>query len=420
MDDGIRVSGGTVEEETAECCHCGHQVPIANKVVHELRCTRVHHGQQQQQQQQMGLRRRRAPQSSTTQDTTHWEETKASEPPAAEAPSLAQPQLNEQPPYQAQAQARAQAEGEWPCAICTFSNQASSSACSMCNAQRGATDAGVAAAAAAAAGAAQGASATQTGGTGESENPQSCPRCTYVNSEGSDTCEMCGERLQRGPDSSFRDRLIPPVASGDGAGEGMGAFGGAINGAMLGAVAAGMLGGGRNRSVLGDMLQGALVGGGAGAILGSAMQPSDGGGGPSTRTRSRSSIRTSHGFGTGLGGQSVIISSDERLLEQLRAMLGGGQAGSGDDYEQLLRQFGGPEARPASEAAVRSIPSSRVSPAEADRLAQADETCCICMEAFAEGDSVKRLQCTHMFHEKCVDTWLRSNGSCPVCKMEVP
>lgn len=42
--------------------------------------------------------------------------------------------------------------------------------------------------------------------------------------------------------------------------------------------------------------------------------------------------------------------------------------------------------------------------------------CTICMEAFAEGEQVRTLQCLHKFHTKCIDRWLASSDLCPICK----
>ncbi|PWA80204.1 Zinc finger, RING/FYVE/PHD-type [Artemisia annua] len=43
--------------------------------------------------------------------------------------------------------------------------------------------------------------------------------------------------------------------------------------------------------------------------------------------------------------------------------------------------------------------------------------CSICLSEFEAGDTVKVIpNCGHGFHPTCIDTWLTSNVSCPVCR----
>lgn len=44
-------------------------------------------------------------------------------------------------------------------------------------------------------------------------------------------------------------------------------------------------------------------------------------------------------------------------------------------------------------------------------------TCTICLEDFLEEDWIKKLPCSHMFHERCIDKWLLKTSHCPFrCK----
>eukprot|EP00929_Paragymnodinium_shiwhaense_P120329 TRINITY_DN92270_c0_g1_i1.p1 TRINITY_DN92270_c0_g1~~TRINITY_DN92270_c0_g1_i1.p1 ORF type:complete len:366 (-),score=77.93 TRINITY_DN92270_c0_g1_i1:103-1200(-) len=45
--------------------------------------------------------------------------------------------------------------------------------------------------------------------------------------------------------------------------------------------------------------------------------------------------------------------------------------------------------------------------------------CLICLEEFSEGEDVKTLPCLHIYHQKCVETWLRTDNSCPCCKTPI-
>jgi len=41
-------------------------------------------------------------------------------------------------------------------------------------------------------------------------------------------------------------------------------------------------------------------------------------------------------------------------------------------------------------------------------------TCVICAADVEPGDVVRKMQCGHIFHGKCIDTWLRHSPSCPM------
>jgi hypothetical protein len=43
-------------------------------------------------------------------------------------------------------------------------------------------------------------------------------------------------------------------------------------------------------------------------------------------------------------------------------------------------------------------------------------SCAICLEEFAPGHVARRLPCCHSFHRDCVDKWLKSKATCPVCQ----
>ncbi|KAH6805583.1 hypothetical protein C2S51_030414 [Perilla frutescens var. frutescens] len=46
-----------------------------------------------------------------------------------------------------------------------------------------------------------------------------------------------------------------------------------------------------------------------------------------------------------------------------------------------------------------------------------DAECCICLGIFCDGDNVKVLPlCQHCFHSECVDKWLTTQSSCPLCR----
>ncbi|KAI9124418.1 hypothetical protein K1719_004340 [Acacia pycnantha] len=47
----------------------------------------------------------------------------------------------------------------------------------------------------------------------------------------------------------------------------------------------------------------------------------------------------------------------------------------------------------------------------------AEATCSICLGDFSEIEWLRELpDCGHLFHQKCIDMWLRMNSSCPLCR----
>ena len=57
--------------------------------------------------------------------------------------------------------------------------------------------------------------------------------------------------------------------------------------------------------------------------------------------------------------------------------------------------------------------------ATSEDLARADHTCIICREDMPEGSHSKKLDCNHVFHMKCLRSWLERQQNCPVCRSPV-
>ncbi|KAK1325715.1 E3 ubiquitin-protein ligase ATL41 [Acorus calamus] len=60
---------------------------------------------------------------------------------------------------------------------------------------------------------------------------------------------------------------------------------------------------------------------------------------------------------------------------------------------------------------LRALPINRAGPNSGD--------CSICLSAFEEEELARVLpNCKHVFHVECIDMWLGSHSTCPVCRAE--
>jgi hypothetical protein len=106
---------------------------------------------------------------------------------------------------------------------------------------------------------------------------------------------------------------------------------------------------------------------------------------------------------------------------------GGGAAGTSVTTTTTTTTIKGLKKR-ALKALPKLAYADAVAAASAARGADADgedwwnkaevlSECAICLAEFGEWEEVRVMpQCGHGFHVACVDTWLRSNSSCPSCR----
>ncbi|CAL5190789.1 unnamed protein product [Lathyrus oleraceus] len=51
-----------------------------------------------------------------------------------------------------------------------------------------------------------------------------------------------------------------------------------------------------------------------------------------------------------------------------------------------------------------------------EKFINEDPECCICLAKYKDKEEVRKLPCSHVFHLKCVDQWLKIISCCPLCK----
>ncbi|KAK0593256.1 hypothetical protein LWI29_033655 [Acer saccharum] len=67
------------------------------------------------------------------------------------------------------------------------------------------------------------------------------------------------------------------------------------------------------------------------------------------------------------------------------------------------------------------IPTYKFSIDIGSALKSRDFACLICLSEFNDGEAVRLLsECLHSFHVPCIDMWLVSHSSCPLCRADTP
>lgn len=71
---------------------------------------------------------------------------------------------------------------------------------------------------------------------------------------------------------------------------------------------------------------------------------------------------------------------------------------------------------PARSSDIAALPTHVVK--DGDNMGEQTK-CTICLESFGDGDELKTLPCLHIYHQKCIEQWLGTDNSCPVCKTPI-
>ncbi|XKL64357.1 hypothetical protein PGB90_004443 [Kerria lacca] len=87
-----------------------------------------------------------------------------------------------------------------------------------------------------------------------------------------------------------------------------------------------------------------------------------------------------------------------------------------ENYEALLHvaeRLSEEKPRGLNKVEINQIPSFKF---DTEKHHSDQTTCVVCMCDFEEQQILRDLPCSHMFHAKCVDKWLKTNRTCPICR----
>ncbi|GAU91284.1 hypothetical protein RvY_03569-2 [Ramazzottius varieornatus] len=91
---------------------------------------------------------------------------------------------------------------------------------------------------------------------------------------------------------------------------------------------------------------------------------------------------------------------------------------SHENYEVLLNlaeRLGDAKPKGLSKQEIEKIYSHRFNGEQSEH---GQVSCVICISDFEPKQSLRQLPCSHEFHSKCIDKWLKSNRTCPICRSD--
>ncbi|KAH8383264.1 hypothetical protein KR009_007607 [Drosophila setifemur] len=89
-----------------------------------------------------------------------------------------------------------------------------------------------------------------------------------------------------------------------------------------------------------------------------------------------------------------------------------GREGLDTIVTQMLNQMETSGPPPLSAQRINEIPNVQVSAEEVERKVQ----CSICWDDFKLDETVRKLPCSHLYHENCIVPWLNLHSTCPICR----
>ncbi|KAJ4884395.1 RING-H2 finger protein ATL11 [Raphanus sativus] len=79
-----------------------------------------------------------------------------------------------------------------------------------------------------------------------------------------------------------------------------------------------------------------------------------------------------------------------------------------------------PRARGLDASVVETFPTFRYSTVKTLKIGKEALECPVCLNEFEDDETLRLIpKCCHVFHPGCVDAWLRSHATCPLCRADL-
>ncbi|XP_017141384.1 E3 ubiquitin-protein ligase Iruka [Drosophila miranda] len=89
-----------------------------------------------------------------------------------------------------------------------------------------------------------------------------------------------------------------------------------------------------------------------------------------------------------------------------------GREGLDTIVTQMLNQMETSGPPPLSSNRINEIPNVQITSEEVEKKIQ----CSICWDDFKIDETVRKLPCSHLYHENCIVPWLNLHSTCPICR----
>ena len=121
----------------------------------------------------------------------------------------------------------------------------------------------------------------------------------------------------------------------------------------------------------------------------------------------------------GMGNMPNAGNRGRRLIIPMGMMgnMRGNMMGQNDLNELIERMLHYTRENPTDAAIVSELPETKID--DINKLDNDKKNCVICMEDFKNGDVTTNLPCLHMFHTNCIQSWLKTQNTCPICKFKL-
>ncbi|KAF9614619.1 hypothetical protein IFM89_019596 [Coptis chinensis] len=90
-----------------------------------------------------------------------------------------------------------------------------------------------------------------------------------------------------------------------------------------------------------------------------------------------------------------------------------------EEFEQSLLEVideaSGNKLVPAAPSSVEALKSKKIDKHDSKRTA-----CAVCLDEYLIGVYVTEMPCSHMYHKHCIESWLRTTNTCPLCRCGLP